>query len=190
MSKVEVKSVTSDLWDDQLTLFGSSGAFSGCWCMWWREKSSEFEANGNAGNKAAMQDLVAQNEVPGLLAYLDGVPVGWLSLGPRDHFGRLERSPILKRVDEQPVWSIVCFFIARPHRSQGIAKALLQAAIDYAQERGASALEAYPIDTGGRRTQPNRIFTGTQALFEAAGFVEVARRKPARPILRKTLSPA
>jgi GNAT superfamily N-acetyltransferase len=186
--KLEIRPVTAERWEDMTRLFRPSGAYSGCWCMWWRIKSSEFSENGNAGNKKAMQGIVARDEVPGLLAYLDGAPVGWISLGPREVFGRLQRSPLLKPIDEEPVWSIVCFFIHREHRNRGVALALIAAAEDYARAQGAKMLEAYPIDTKGKKKQQAEIFTGTQAMFRQAGFKEAARRKETRPILRKRLA--
>ena len=187
-SDLEIIPVTKERWNELETLFGPSGAYSGCWCMWWRIKSKDFEKNGNHGNKAALQDIVARDEVPGLIAVKSGQPVGWLSLGPREAFGRLNRPPLFKAVDEQPVWSIVCFFIHRDHRNQGIASRLIEGAIEYAKSQGAKILEAYPIDTGGKLKSQAEIFTGTQAMFEASGFKEIARRKATRPILRKSFS--
>jgi GNAT superfamily N-acetyltransferase len=185
---LDIQPVTADRWDDLAQLFGPSGAYSGCWCMWWRVKGSQFSANGNSGNRAAMQSIVARDEVPGLLAYAEGAPVGWISLGPREAFGRLQRSPLLKPIDAQAVWSIVCFFIHRDHRNQGVAIALITAAEDYARAHGARILEAYPIDTGGSTKDQAAIFTGTAAMFRRAGYQEAARRKATRPIFRKHLS--
>jgi GNAT superfamily N-acetyltransferase len=125
--------------------------------------------------------------VPGLLAYSDGAPAGWVSLAPREEFGRLNRSRNLKAVDDQPVWSIVCFFIHRKHRNQGVASRLVEAAVEYAREHGAAAVEAYPYDTGEERVQSSSIFTGVMGMFLTAGFEEIARRAPKRPILRKML---
>ena len=185
--KFQIKPLTPDRWPDLVTLFGPSGAYSGCWCMFWRIKGSEFSANGNKGNKAAMHKIVARDEIPGLLAYVNGRPVGWISLGPRQLFGRIERSPIFKPVDKEPVWSIVCFFIAHDYRGQGVGKGLLRAAEEYARAQGARTLEAYPIDTGERKVDPAGIFTGTEKIFKRAGFKEVARRKKRRPIMRKVI---
>lgn len=157
--------------------------------MFSRIKGSEFSANGNKGNKAAMHKIVARNEVPGLLAYLKGRPVGWISVGPRPAFGRIERSPLFKAVDDVPVWSIVCFFIHSDHRALGVSKALLSGAESYARLQGARVLEAYPVDTQDKHlpgAEP-ALFWGTQAIFEQAGFKVVARRKVRRPMMRKKL---
>lgn len=187
MPAFEIYPVTRDRWDDLVQLFGPSGAYSGCWCMFWRVKSSEFEANGNKGNRKALQRIVARNEIPGLLAYKAGKPVGWISLGPKTEFGRIERSPLFKAIDDQPVWSVVCFFIDKDNRNTGVGKQLLAAAAEYARSQGARILEAYPIDTKGKRREDAALFTGTQGLFEQAGFVEVARRKERRPVMRKKI---
>lgn len=183
--------LTPDRWDDFETLFGTRGAYSGCWCMWWRVTGQEFSTNKNAGNRAAIKTIVQQGPPPGLLAYRGKMPVGWLSLGPRSDFGRIERSPLFKAIDGTQVWSIVCFFIHKDHRRRGVARALLDAAIDYAQNQGAPALEAYPIDVAeaneSQKADPN-LFTGTADFFARAGFEVVQRSKPARPMMRKALS--
>ncbi len=154
--------------------------------MWWRRTGKEF-SEGSASNRAAFEQLVDAGTVPGLLAYTDSKPVGWVSLGPRQDFGRLLRSPSLKPLDEQPAWSVVCFYIDRAHRGQGVATSLLQAAIDYAAAQGAPMLEAYPVDTGKERAKSAEIFTGTVEMFRRAGFEEAGRRSPTRPIMRLKL---
>lgn len=186
MDRFEVQPVTAQRWEDLAALFGAHGAYSGCWCMWWRLTGQEF-SRGNASNRAGLKQLVDAGRVPGLLAYREGAPVGWVSLGPREDFGRILRSPTLKPVDEQPAWSIVCFYIAKTVREQGVATRLLQAAIEYAAAQGASALEAYPVDTGESRAAQTNIFTGALEMFQRAGFEEIARRSPARPIVRLRL---
>ncbi|MGH8935165.1 MAG: GNAT family N-acetyltransferase [Acidimicrobiia bacterium] len=183
----EIHPVTAERWDDLVGLFGESGAYSGCWCMWFRETSREFSERGNAGNRRALQDLVHQGRVPGLLAYREGRPVGWCSVATRGEFGRLNRSPTLKPVDDRPVWSVVCLFVDRAHRRLGVAEELLRAAVDYAARRGARLVEGYPVDPSGRKFRSAHLYTGTVDLFRAAGFTEVARRSEARPIMRYRL---
>jgi len=129
---------------------------------------------------------------PGLVAFRDGRAVGWVSLGPREDFERLAHSTVLGPVDDCPVWSIVCFVVGRRERGHGIARALLDAAIDYARANGATMLEAYPADTGGDRIPSAYAYQGTLAMFERAGFRVVARRQsnpttPVRPIVRLEL---
>jgi GNAT superfamily N-acetyltransferase len=183
---IEVHPVTADRWDDLARLFGPSGAYSGCWCMWWRQSAKDFDRNGNAGNRRAMRSLVGGGRVPGLLAYRNGRPVGWVSVAPRTEFPRIERSRTLKRVDDRPVWSVVCFFIDKAHRRGGVARALLRGAVRYAAENGARLVEAYPVDPQERDYPDAEAFTGLVPLFEAAGFREVARRGK-RPILRRAV---
>ena len=184
---LEVRPVTPDRWDDLVELFGfDRGAYSGCWCMWWRQTAKEYDRDHGASNRGAMQALVTGGREPGLLAYLGTEPVGWVSVAPRDDFGRLDRSRILGRVDDEEVWSIVCFYIHRSHRRSGVGKALLDAAVGRAVERGARWVEAYPVDLDAATAKKSsaELFTGTLAMFEEAGFEEVARRNPARPVVR------
>ena len=186
---LNVHAVTPERWDGLHALFGDRGAYSNCWCMWWRVKSSDFDRGVKGGNRRAFKKLVDSDHRPGLLAYDGDDPVGWCSVGPRAEFGRVLRSPMLRPADEeQDVWSLVCFFIDRKHRGAGVATALVKGAIDFARDNGARWLEAYPVDTS---KAPNReaasLFTGVASLFERNGFEEVVRRKDARPVMRLRL---
>ena len=178
-------------WPDLVTLFGRNGAYSGCWCMFLRESSREFEANcpnGGAANKLLLEEIVREGPAPGLLAYRDDRPIGWVSVSPREDYPRVLRSPVHKPADDETgVWSIACFYIARDVRGQGVADALLRAAEQHARARGARVVEAYPTDTGTTRKQPAEMWRGSLSQFEQAGFEVVVRRKPARPIVRKML---
>jgi GNAT superfamily N-acetyltransferase len=140
------------------------------------------------GNREAFREIVGEAErPPGLLAYQDGVPVGWCAIAPRDDYSALERSRILKRVDDEPVWAITCFFIARAERRQGLTIRLIEAAVGFAAGHGARVVEAYPIDPRLPETPPVFAWTGLLSAFEQAGFVEVARRSETRPIVRFTI---
>jgi GNAT superfamily N-acetyltransferase len=176
--------LSPDRWPDFETFFGRHRAVNGCWCMWWRITRKEFEANHSASNKAAMQAIVEAGDVPGLLAYDGDSPVGWISVAPRADFPVLGRSPILKPVDDQPVWSIVCFFIHKAYRGQGLTARLIEAAVDYAAAHGATIVEGYPIAPRPDEGPHIYSFTGFLSTFQAAGFVEVARRSERRPIMR------
>jgi GNAT superfamily N-acetyltransferase len=152
--------------------------------MWWRLSRSEFEKQKGQGNRRAFQRLVRRGAVPGLLAYCDEQAAGWCCVGPRDQFLALDRSRVLARVDDQAVWSIVCFFIARRYRHRGLSMRLAQAAVDYARASGAAIVEAYPVDTSSPAYPDPYAYTGLLSTFTRIGFSEVARRSPSRPIVR------
>lgn len=184
-----IEPVTPDRWDDLVELFGDNGAYANCWCIWWRVSAAAFD---RMDKRPAMAALVADGAEPGLLAYADGGrPVGWVSVAPREEFGRVLRSPILKPVDDDgPVWSVVCFYIPRAGRGQGVGHALLGGAVDHARTRGASIVEGYPVDPGRKSYDAAGVYTGTVPMFEKAGFVEVVRRRPdSRVIMRKAVAP-
>jgi GNAT superfamily N-acetyltransferase len=176
--------VTPDRWEDFETLFGPRGAVGGCWCMWWRVKRSVFDAQKGDGNRLIMKAIIESGEVPGLLAYDSGRPVGWCSVAPRDNFSVLARSRILKPVDDRLVWSAVCFFIDKGYRRQGVSVGLINAAKDYAKENGAEIVEGYPVEPKDGSAPDVFVFTGLVEAFRQAGFVEVARRSETRPIMR------
>ncbi len=180
----EFHPVTPERWRDLEALFGERGAYSGCWCMWWRLKRSEFNVQTGAERKRGMKAIVDSGEVPGLIAYAQGEPAGWCSLAPRERFGGLERSRTLKRVDDQPVWSIVCFFVGERYRARGLMAKLLRAAVDYAGSRGAKIVEGYPMEAEGRLPGGTKAYVGIASVFRRAGFVEVLRRADHQPIMR------
>ena len=189
--QLRVLPLTPERWDDLLELFGRSGASiaRGCFCMFYRHSGKQEPAAGmtsSESNKRALKALVDSGAIPGLLGYENGRPVGWISLGPRDGYAKLARSPVMKPVDAKPVWSIVCFFVDAKARHRGVAEALLKGAMAWARERGATLLEAYPCDKPARSVD-DFIWFGAKPMFDRAGFVEVARRKPTRPVLRKAL---
>jgi GNAT superfamily N-acetyltransferase len=152
--------------------------------MWWRLPRREFDAGKGEPNKAALRAIVAAGQEPGILAYDDGVPVGWCAVAPREVYPGLERSRTLKPVDDRPVWSVSCFFVARSHRHRGVATQLLRAAVDFAFERGAQTVEGYPVEPRSGSMPDVFAWTGTASTFRQAGFVEVLRRSETRPIMR------
>lgn len=154
--------------------------------MWNRLSNREFEAAGRDARRAMFRSIVG-DRVPGLLAYENGVPVGWVSLGPREEFGRIQRSRVTRAVDDTPVWSIVCFVIDRKHRRHGVGTALLGAAVEYARRHGAVAVEGYPVEPRRDRMPDIYAWMGLASMFEAAGFDEIARRSETRPVFRKNL---
>ena len=184
LSKLEFYSLTKDRWSDFEALFGERGACGGCWCMWWRLKRSDFEKHKGESNRKAMKDIVDSGEVPGILAYSGGVPIAWCSVAPRDTFLALNRSRILKKIDEKPVWSIVCFFIDNSFRNKGVSIQLLKAATEYVKKQGGKVLEGYPVEPKKDKYPPVFAYTGFSSAFKKAGFVECARRSETRPIMR------
>jgi ribosomal protein S18 acetylase RimI-like enzyme len=183
--KITVRPLTAQRWPDVEALFGSRGCSiaRACWCMYYRRSGSLGHAQ---TNRADFKALVDVGKPPGLIGYQGKTPVGWISLGPREDYDKLRRSPVMKAVDERPVWSIVCFVVPSEHRGKGVARALLDGAIDYAAKRGVRILEAYPMDRPGR-SRDDSMWFGAKSMYDAAGFEEVARRKPDRPIVRKRL---
>jgi GNAT superfamily N-acetyltransferase len=185
--EITIEPLDADRWTDLVGLFGPErGAYSRCWCMWWRLTGREFDDLGGGGRRAALRERAGQAPPAGLLAYRDGSAVGWVAVAPRGEFGRLNRSPLLKPVDDASVWAITCLYVAAGQRRTGVARRLVEAAVDLAASHGAPAVEAYPIDTEGDATD-SAVFTGTMPMFTGTGFSEVARRKH-RPILRRHLS--
>jgi len=187
VSDLKFYPLTVERWTDFEKLFGKTGACGGCWCMWWRLKRSEFEHQKGEGNRKAMKKIVDSAEIPGILAYAKGQAVAWCSVAPRETYPLLERSRTLKRVDDKPVWSIVCFFTAKPFRGKGIMSRLLKATIEYVSKHGGKIVEAYPVEPKEGRMPDAFAYTGLASTFRKAGFVEVARRSEKRPIMRYTI---
>jgi GNAT superfamily N-acetyltransferase len=193
---IEIHPLTPTRVPDLATLFDQGGDPKFCWCTWYRLRNVDFGTATAASNRRVLEDAVtttaAEHRAPGLVAYRDGEAVGWVSLGPREDYDRLTHSRILAPIDDKPVWSIVCFVVGRRHRGQGIASALLEAAVDYARAHGATLLEAYPVDTGSGRVPAATAYKGTVGMFERAGFSVAERRRanksaPERPIVRRRI---
>ena len=184
---IKVLPLTTEIWQDLVDLFNRPGGsiVRGCWCMHYRKTGPSTGASSEK-NRTALSSLVTRGRVPGLLAYEDGKAVGWVSIAPREEYLRLERSPVMKPVDARPVWSIVCFYVDPRARGKGITEALVKGAVRYARSKGARLVEAYPVDKA-ERSQPDSMWFGAKKIFDRAGFKEVARRKPTRPVMRKTL---
>ncbi len=184
---MDARPLTPDRWSDFEALFGKSGAYGGCWCMWWRLKRREFEAGQGDGNRRAMRRIVDSGRVPGILVYDGGEPVAWCSVAPREDFPTLDRSPVLKRLDDAPVWSLVCLFVARRRRGAGITQAVLRAAVAYVRRQGGKIVEAYPTQPRSGQLPPFSAFMGTPAMFEQAGFAECSRPSKSKVVMRCVL---
>ncbi|MBD0339105.1 MAG: GNAT family N-acetyltransferase [Thermoleophilia bacterium] len=156
--------------------------------------SGEYGRASREERHAALKAQLAETPAPGLLAYVEADAAGWVGFGPRDRIGRLVRSRTIPKVDDVPVWSIYCFTVRVGYRRQGLGRALLEGVIGYAREQGAPALEAYPVDTGGRRIHGTAAYVGTAGMFERAGFrrlVETDARSDHLPrwLMRLELGP-
>lgn len=181
---LEFHPLTSERWNDLEKLFSPRGACGGCWCMWWKLKRSEFLKQRGEEKRKAFQKIVESGETPGILAYADDEPIGWCAVAPREAYPALERSRVLKRVDDKPVWSVVCFFVAKEFRGKGVASALLKAAVEHAKKRGARIVEGYPIEPKKGRIADAFVYTGVASLFRKAGFVKAQKHPETRPIMR------
>jgi len=188
--QIDTHPLTSDRWRDLAALFETSGTTRTCWCMWFRESTADFRANGGDKNKRAFRRIVQRNDAPpGVLAYIDGSVAGWCAVAPREQYTRLARSRTLKPVDDRPVWSVTCFFIGSHARRKGVGHALLRAAVDLAAHHGAKIIEGYPL-VPGRKLRSDEAYVGVSSLFEKAGFSEVARPSDSRVIMRREVTSA
>jgi GNAT superfamily N-acetyltransferase len=179
----EFHPVTVERLADLARFSESHGRFRYCSCMRWRLTSTEYQRSTKVQRVAALADRVRASIPVGILAYVDGVPVGWCSVAPRETYGALERFRALPRIDDAPVWSVVCFFVDSHVRRQGITLGLLRAAVEYALSQGAQVIEGYPVEPGARLY----TYMGSPATFRRAGFREVAMTAGERLIMRYNL---
>jgi GNAT superfamily N-acetyltransferase len=184
----EIHPLTAERWEDLVTLFGPRGAVSGCWCMYFKQTTREFDACRGERNRAAQEAIVRNGDEPGLLAYRGGQPVGWVAVEPRERYGRVLRSPTVKPADDlDGVWAIPCFFVSKAQRGRGLAGELLEAAVGHARAHGAVAVEGYPVEPGPDPSDLE-LYYGTVSMFTAAGFTELAARSPRRRVVRRILT--
>ena len=175
--------LTQKLWRDFELLFGPRGACAGCWCMYWKLRGKAYEEARGDVARQMQKSIVDKKVVPGLLAYDEGYPIGWVAVEPRKAYDKLAHSKTLKPVDDREVWSVTCFFVAKNHRRKGVTVELLKAAVEHVKKQGGEIVEGYPIDNQ-KEESPVFMFTGAAAAFQKAGFKEVARNSPTRPIFR------
>ncbi|MCR3750108.1 GNAT family N-acetyltransferase [Lentzea californiensis] len=183
-----VKELSKKTWSDFETVLGDNGGARGCWCMHWRLSIAEWMEGKGEGNKKAMRRLSQRKQPPGVLVYRDDEPVAWCSLGPRDSFPRLERSPLLSDIDDEPVCAIACVLVHKKHRGSGLLPDVLEAVCDYAASAGYKIAEGYPIEPAkGKRAGADTAMTGIASAFLDAKFSEIARPRGDRPIMRRKL---
>jgi len=183
--ELSFKPLTIYQWGDFVSLFGERGACGGCWCMLWRLTKKQFELQKGEGNKRAMKAIVDSGEVPGILAYHNTETIGWCAIALRSFYSALSRSRILQPIDDRTCWSIACLFIEKPYRKKGVSIELLRAACEYAKSQGAELVEGYPVEPKSGKDIPAAFaWTGLPKAFIRAGFKEIVRRSPTRPIMR------
>lgn len=180
---IETHPLTPDRWRDFAELMNSRYDTRHCWCIWPRI-TTNYRTRTDAANRRSFKKVVDTAKAPpGILAYVEGVPAGWCAVAPREDYKRLDRSRATSPFDEQPVWSVVCFFVRRGMRGKGLSRTLLSAAVDLATQHGANIIEGYPVE------DTRNLFRGVASVFKAAGFKEVARRKANRPFMRYRAMP-
>lgn len=177
--------VTKKNWGKFIQLFGEKGACGNCWCMYFRLKKSEFdEGKRDEGNKQAMKDLVADGMPVGIIGLYDGEPIAWCAFAPRTDFLKLQNSRVHKPIDEEPVWSIPCFFIAKGYRRMGVSVVMLKGVIDYARKNKIKIIEAYPTIPTQDKLPDAFAWIGLYKSFERAGFKIVDKTSKHRPMVR------
>lgn len=185
LSQLRFEPLTQANWAKFAGLFGEKGACGNCWCMYYRLKKDDFaEGKVNGGNKEAMQALVMNKSPTGLLGFYEGQAIAWCAFAPREHFMKLEKSRVHKRIDNKAVWSVPCFFIHKEFRRQGISIELLKAVIKYAKENDIKIIEAYPTIPTKENLPDSFAWIGLYKSFERAGFEIVDRTSKNRPMVR------
>ena len=187
LGKLTFRPLIPERWRDFEHLFSEHGVQNGCWCMFWRTRRVDYQHNYGEGNKLAFKAILENGKVPGILAYQGENAAAWCSIAPRETYPALERSRTLKRIDDQPVWSIVCFYISQAYQGQGLTECLILAAIDYAQSNGVRIVESYPLKTEIAKKLPYERYMGIQSTYEKLGFQVVARRSERRLVMRNII---
>lgn len=172
MADFDIRPVAAETWDDFARLFEARGGPHHCWCS--IHRFPRVHRMSSAEKRDSMHRLVKGAVPIGVLAYDGEMPVGWCSIAPRETYAKLERSRTMPRVTaaETPTWTVLCFFVPRPHRGRGITHALLRGAISYARSKGAGVLEGYPFDSAGISS----THRGHSSVFQEGGFQRDGRR--------------
>lgn len=185
LSQLTFEPLSRENWSKFVQLFGEKGACGSCWCMYYRLKKQDFhEGKQNDENKNAMKELVWDHKPTGILGFYEGQPIGWCAFAPREDYLKLENSRVHKRIDDQPVWSIPCFFIDKNFRRQGVSVELLKAVIKYAAIKGIKVIEAYPTIPTQEKLPDSFAWIGLYKSFEQIGFKIVDQTSKNRPMVR------
>jgi GNAT superfamily N-acetyltransferase len=171
---IEVRPATRAVFDDVATILGPRNPTSSvCWCLSHRLDARTNTALVGPARAEYVRELTGRPVAPGVLAYDDDVVVGWAAVAPRSELP-FARSRKIPHVDDLPVWSVWCFRVRPGHRGHGVARALLQGAVDFAASHGAPAVEGYPVENRGQKVDLTMAYVGTRGLFEQAGFTKAA----------------
>jgi len=172
--KLSFHPATPDRWSDLESLFGTSGADAGCWCMSWRQTEAQLANATSESNRVLFKGQIDSAVSPGLLGYMGDKAVGWCGVSPRASFVRLEHHRHFQNpTTDKAIWTIICLFVSKQARKQGIASGLLNAAVKYAIANGAQAIEAYPVNSHGKPLTAKEAFPGTVPMFLKVGFKEI-----------------
>lgn len=192
MAEIRVEPASPDRFADVEHALTGGGDGGSCWCQWWMLRSAEFEATPRDERRDLLRRDLHADPPSGLVAYVDGVPAGWVKVSPRPdqprlaHTRNVPKSP--EPLDDPTVWAITCFVVRREFRRNGLSAQLLDAAVAHASAHGARVVEGYPVDTATTRASSNALYHGTLSTFTDAGFVVVARPTPSRPIVSLILA--
>jgi len=173
MPRITVVPATPERWADMQVVFGGPWNIDHCWCQFVRLSSSDYAKSTFEQRTGLLESQTHQDPVPGMVAYVDGEPCGWIGFGVRSRMERLVRSRTIPLVDDVPVWSVFCFLIRVGYRRQGVAQALLDGLVEYARQQGSPMLEAYPVETNGKRIHGSGAYVGLATMFRRAGFSEI-----------------
>lgn len=185
LRQITIEPLNKTNWTKIVQLFGEKGACGNCWCMFYRLKKADFiKGKANGGNKEALHNLVMKNSPTGILGFHEGQPIAWCAFAPREHFMKIENSRVHKRIDNNPIWSIPCFFIDKNYRRRGVSVELLKGVIKYAKEKGIKIIEAYPVIPTKESLPDSFAWIGLYKSFERAGFEIVDRTSKNRPMVR------
>jgi GNAT superfamily N-acetyltransferase len=211
---VRIEPLTPARWDDAVAVFGTRGDPASCWCQWFRLTGQDWRQSTAATNRQALREQcesarAAGTPEPGLLAYVGDQPAGWVAVAPREAYPRLGRhralvavleaagptaasadgaGDVAEDVADDAVWSVSCFVVRVGFRRRGVSAALLEAAVAFAARHGATAVEGYPVEVvPGERRPASELYHGTRTTFVDAGFTEVGRSAPHRPVMRRAL---
>ena len=193
MAQITIEPATPARFDDAQHALTGGGDGRHCQCQWWTITNAQFNALSTDERRELLRDEIESGPPPALIAYVDGEAAGWVRVGPRTAQVRLSRTKLFAASEEpwndDTVWAVSCFVVRKEHRGAGLNAHLLDAAIAFARDGGARVVEAYPVDpTLGRKKSSNDLYHGVVSTFLSAGFREIARPSPDRPIMALDLS--